>query len=747
MSFSAFGERAPGEVTVDIPKISVTVNKATDGTADFSAKSHFGAGGEPMLPVQTVQVMLPPSTDLSTVKVSLCEVKTSAVEGTWDIKPVPPVSSASSSGEIWPKGAKVVNGYDQNIYRENAYFPKSHIRQISAGGKRVWNLVDVVISPYQYNPVTKKLRRLEAGSIVVTFSEKAAKGGAATKSDSLYIDNTSKKLEKQLKNECVNFDEMVREYSDLAKSSAAAGPAIPQGLGPVPSVAPGYIIVTTNAIVAASTQLNNFIISKQNLGFNVYVATESYWGGGSGDAAANNIRSWLKLYYLWLNAEYVLLIGNPNPTTGDVPMKMCWPRFNEATYRESPSDMFHAELTGNWDLDGDGNFGEFDGDVGPGGADRFCELSLGRIPYYGTMTDLDAILAKTVAYENALPSTTQWRRRCLLPMKPMDGSTPSYQLGENILNNILIPEGGWARYRVYDQNYSLTPPPEATPCTPDNVTTGWSAYPTGITIWQTHGSSQSASSVMDLAHVAMLSNTTPSFTFQASCNNSYPEDVQNLSYSILKNGGIVTVGATRVSWYYVGQTNYTNTPSIGGMAYAYAMNVIANDQTAGDALVGLKSTLNPSINEMWMNWTDFNVYGDPSLALNATQGPTDPCDNPIIINGSGFNYTYYQNYNVTPEGICIRMHNNDYMHGMMFTVRNLGLNDSVIVEWYGVLDQNNSDCMDRTRNLLGNGAQINNVCTPKVNPDYMYVKLRSVNSNTYTVRMEMFNWRNGPGCN
>jgi hypothetical protein len=71
VSFSAFGERAPGKVVVDIPEVSATVNKAADGAADFSVESHFGAGGEPMLPVQTVQVMLPPSADLSTVKASL----------------------------------------------------------------------------------------------------------------------------------------------------------------------------------------------------------------------------------------------------------------------------------------------------------------------------------------------------------------------------------------------------------------------------------------------------------------------------------------------------------------------------------------------------------------------------------------------------------------------------------------------------------------------------------------------------
>jgi hypothetical protein len=63
----------------------------------------------------------------------------------------------------------------------------------------------------------------------------------------------------------------------------------------------------------------------------------------------------------------VLLIGCPDPdnphdasdVVGDVPMKMCWPRVTDYSDFESATDHFFADLTGDWDLDGDGNYGEY----------------------------------------------------------------------------------------------------------------------------------------------------------------------------------------------------------------------------------------------------------------------------------------------------------------------------------------------------------------------------------------------------
>lgn len=71
-------------------------------------------------------------------------------------------------------------------------------------------------------------------------------------------------------------------------------------------------------------------------------------------------------------------------------MLMCWPRYPESEYRNSPTDYFYADLTGNWDSDGDGYYGEHADDAG---VDFYPEVFVGRIPVYDEdYTTLDNIL-------------------------------------------------------------------------------------------------------------------------------------------------------------------------------------------------------------------------------------------------------------------------------------------------------------------------------------------------------------------
>jgi hypothetical protein len=145
---------------------------------------------------------------------------------------------------------------------------------------------------------------------------------------------------------------------------------------------PGYVIITTSAISAASGELSRFVAHKESLSFNVQIVTEANFGGGVGDTAAKNIRRWLRNHYISDNIKYVLLIGNPRPDSGEIPMKMVW---TSAWSEGVPSDFYYADLTGSWDWNGDGRYGMRPEDCGPGGVDTFYEVSVGRIPYYGSI--------------------------------------------------------------------------------------------------------------------------------------------------------------------------------------------------------------------------------------------------------------------------------------------------------------------------------------------------------------------------
>jgi hypothetical protein len=203
-------------------------------------------------------------------------------------------------------------------------------------------------------------------------------------------------------------------------------------------------------------------------------------------------------------------------------------------------------------------------------------------------------------------------------MEPSDSSTPGYHLGEAIKDDVLLPLG-YNSCRVYDEEYDLNPAPEYTPCNVNNVTEAWTGNNFGLVAWWTHGSPTYAADIMDLSHAAMLDDLHPSFIFQCSCLNAYPEVSNNLSYSLLKNGAVVTVGATRVSWYWVGQTDYAGTSSNSGMTYGYSKNLLLNSMDAGNALASLRQESYATSEYFWMNFTDFNIYGDPSLKMDVPE--------------------------------------------------------------------------------------------------------------------------------
>lgn len=608
--FAFFGHSVvlAGTISVPFEQGVVKLLSEPDGSVRFEGeKLQFpGQVGEPCIPYRVLKILLPPEAQLDTLSVSLDSVVESDLPGLGDVEPVKPMATWDGEKVVvaWPEGRTIEDGRDVDIYEKDVLFPENRTLEVRTGEIRGWKVVDVPVALFRYNPVTRKLVQLESAEVVVEFQDMLSNSATGGSSDPLVQDMVSGSV--------VNFDQVAPSYT----GKFGTAPQAEQ------SELPGYVIITTEAISASSDSLDEFATHKGSLGFDVNIFTEAEWGGGSGDIAAENLRNWLKDNYQALNLKYVLLVGNPHPESGDVPMKMLWPMKNNANYGEdypeSPSDIYYADLTGNWDLDADGYYGEWEDDFGEGGIDLNWEVVVGRIPFYGASADLDSILAKTIRYETADPSGTEWRQNVLLPMEPSDSSTPGYHLGEAIKDDVLWPMG-YNSCRIYDEEYDLDPAPDYTPCNMDNVTTAWTENNFGLVAWWTHGSPIVAADIMDVDHVTSLDDQNPSFVFQCSCLNAYPEVSNNLSYSLLKNGAVVTVGATRVSWYWVGQTDYAGTSSNSGMTYGYSKNLLLNSMDAGNALASLKQESYATSEYFWMNFTDFNIFGDPSLKMDVPE--------------------------------------------------------------------------------------------------------------------------------
>lgn len=609
-----------------LPESDVAAQLNADGFCEFTGNDiqHIGQAGEPSIPYQSIRVLLPPNADLTTVRATIIGSRWGAIDGDYDVKPVPPlaVQGCEETSVVWPAGRNIVNGRDADIYESDALFPLDPICKVDVQVMRGWKMAQILYAPFAYNPVEKQVLQLSGDAIEITFERTSPKGSQAG------VDLTAAD---KVRESTVNFAETSGEYGGYAVSADTGR----------------YVIITTGAIQAASENLTDFVASKEARGFTVQVVTEGTWGGGTGDTAAENLRSWLQANYISLNIKYVLLIGNPNPSTGDVPMKMCYPQEYDLDYPDCPTDFYYAELTSNdWDKDGDGLYGEYLDDFSDS-PPRAAEVAVGRIPYYDGIDDigdLDHILAKIIDYENAPAASASWRTNVLLPMYPSDFpeppfyyDTPAYHLGEEIKNDVL--PGGWTYHRVYHEDYGLDPVPETVPCTVASVTDAWNGSDFGAVFWWTHGEEITASHIMDLAHAATLDDDHPGFTFQCSCKNGWPEASNNLGYSLLKNGCIATVSASRNSWYEIGQTSFAGSATNSGMAFEYASRLIDEEMYAGDALNDLKwGVLLPPPSEedrenevLWMNYLDFNLYGCPAVGL-FTSTPDQPAPSVITYN-------------------------------------------------------------------------------------------------------------------
>ncbi len=619
-------DSAPATINIDLngqtSQVQTITSVAAIGsevkTAVFDlndSQSFLTQSGQPKIPFQTIRLLLPPTADISSVQAKL-SASYSTVEGNWNLTPTPALATRDENDNeiiIWPENANIIDGYDVDVYSSNYMWPAIKPKNINSGQLRSYKLTEMAIPLFRYNPTTGVLERLSKANLDVT---------TATQKDAKSSDTTD-----------YNYDSYQRVMQLTDNFSQAAYDYPVEELTKAPNLSDtGYVIITTNDIKNKSTKLASFVAHKQSK-FTVNVITESQYGYGSGDTAAENIHAWLKNNYTntaYGNGGilYVLLIGDPRTDSSSVPMKMC--------RGDLPTDYYYAELTGNWDPDGDGIYGEEDEYN-----EKNFEVYVGRIPYYNNINDTDHILQKLIDYDNS--TDTSWRRNALLPMVPLDDSTQAYQMGEQIKYNCLEPVA-LPSTRIYSQNYGLNPAPEYL-LEEKHPATAWAEGIYGMVIWQTHGNTEFAGEIISSSDTPNLNDNYPSAVWQGSCLTGHPETTTNLGYSILKNGGIGTVAASRNGIYWVGETNFTNTASVGGLGYQYAKRIVER-KSLGQALYDTKEYLG-----FWVqNYYVYNLYGDPSTVVmpavpDFTITPTHGTTYNTVYGGTTTNSSEYTLYN------------------------------------------------------------------------------------------------------
>ena len=604
------------QISYDLSSHSIPVKRSPE-FAEFSSNEFHGEPGQPQLPVVPLFFLLPPDAELNSIILSLHEVQESVLSGAYGVRPAP--TESTCEGPVQYPGRDIVNGKDIRVYSSNRFFPKTHIGKHSYGQLRDYKLVKVLYYPYRYNPVTRQLKYLQKGNVVITYDRVANH----PKRVGYKIPFRTHMLLKQM---VVNYSEMISEYSGYPVGSQRGS---------------GYVIITTSAIESGASKLEAFIESKERRGFKVEVVTQTQWGGGTGNRGADEIRNWLVNNYQSKNIEYVLLIGNPDPGSGDVPMKNTYPSST------TPTDFYYCDLSSNWDKNGNGKCGEPD-DLGSGGIDHIAEVGVGRIPVYGSDYQmLDHILEKTITYENTPGSEIGWRKKMLLAMKGYNAPAEGSRVGEAIKSKVSSLNSEWTYYRIYDDG---TGGPELTGVSENFVLYAMESINTGLVEWMTHGSATEAHSVMTVSGTAQWDDEHPAIVFCGSCLNATPSVSNNLTYSLLKNGAVGAVGGTQTTLFSTGSDMET-TAYNSGCIYQFGVNIAAGKMHAIDALNEIRATCEPS-RGAWQNYVAYNLYGCPAIGTETNGDNTgietaapdagiQKSDTPYIRAGNSMITVYY----------------------------------------------------------------------------------------------------------
>jgi len=235
------------DLVLSFVSTNVEVQTGTDGKAVFICKDvqWLNQTGEPQIPWQVMNILLPPDVVFETVDVQLKNAQFKDVEGRWDIAPAPPLVTTPHTQRqkrvFWPKDKTIVDGRDVYIYQKDAVWPDVDIRLVATGRLRKWRLAQVAIPLVKYNPVRRTLQHLASGRLEVYFGRVSlAMTDAAIRAE--MMDHIGEKAVKRM---AVNFEQQRGAYTEAMKISKAmmgevGEAAILSGEG----ANPGYVIIT-----------------------------------------------------------------------------------------------------------------------------------------------------------------------------------------------------------------------------------------------------------------------------------------------------------------------------------------------------------------------------------------------------------------------------------------------------------------------------------------------------------------------
>ena len=556
--------------------------------------------GYPQIPLKTYLIGLP--SDATDISIRLIDVRSLKLQGLYDLSITKPVYELGTPHTI---------GSYQQEQQIIDFYPKEVYEFLGIGQYQDITYAIIRFTPFTYYPVEKALWYHSEITLEISYKSNTIKY------DPSHLQSAKRSYASKI---IENYDDLLEDRSAVPRLSNETYE---------------YVIITTGNLEESALFLKYW---RELRGLSTKIVTMNWiFDHYNGRDVQEIIRNFLiDKYQVW-GIQYLLIIGSDSL----IPMRDCYPDNTFHGYGGStPTDYYYADITGDWDADGDGYFGE-KGDDDP---DFTAELFVGRIPY-NDKESVEQICQKIIKFEQ---TDEEWKQQALLigallTIQNEDNSgydkTDGAYLMQELRSSMLIPNQ-FSVTTLYEKE-GLSPSwfPCDLPLTNENVIDQFSqGY--GFVNWNAHGlytaayrlywdwddgdgipegSEMSSPAFISTYGVSLLDNEKPAIVFSCSCENAHPEYL-NLGANLLWNGAVAFVGATRNAWGTVGWSEIDD----GGcttLDYLFTQYLISRDEPVGAALY--KAKLDYINRYDWWDWKgyqnmyDFNLYGDPATSYDA----------------------------------------------------------------------------------------------------------------------------------
>ena len=596
-------------VTLESASYTITTSAEEKTEITMEGYGYTLDPGCPKLPSKIFLIGVPPGGEVTSVE--LIREKHEMIPGIYNIVPAPPVTNGIDTVEY---------EINEEIYSSLVPYPTSVFEYLGMGQLRKYSFARIRFSPISYVPAAGKLVIYKDITLKIKY-------------------NIVKELSSEFLSDTVMDDvasEIIVNYPSIHQFYIPSSPSHT-------SATYDYVIITTSSLESSIIFLKNW---KEFIGYEVKVVTISWISSQyAGSDLEEKIRNFLIDKYSSWGIEYVLIVGSHST----IPMRYCYPdKNNHGSSGKNPTDYYYADLTGNWDSDGDGYYGERDHDS----PDFNAEVWVGRIPV-DTPEIVEDICQKTIDFEQDIGS---WKKKALLCGPILNYAnedhsgwpkTDDAELMEELWNDVYNPNG-FSRTTMYEKE-GLSP--SIYSCdyglSNENIIAVWpdgygivnlgghgNEFVVARKVWD-HDDGDGVPEAPEIDEIIYfssydcdaLNDDKPSIVFSSACSNAYPENSNNLGKSLLVSGSVAFIGATRIAWATVGWDD----ESEGGnqaIAYYFIKYLVNQDQSCGEALYNCKLYYWNHFD--WWDWRiyqnlyDSCLYGDPAVSLTSYSGGSPP---------------------------------------------------------------------------------------------------------------------------